>query len=85
MSDIEITLKLPEALAEDARAMGLLTDAAFLRLLTEEIRRRDEELEAGWEAQLVDKPFAAAFREDGSVDFDALDSGTAVITLPNSD
>lgn len=79
MANIEITLKLPEALAEDARALGLLTDSALLRLLIEEIQRRDDELEAEWEAQLVDKAFAAAFREDGSIDFDILDSGTDVI------
>ncbi len=82
MADIEITLKLPEAVAEHARVMGLLTDATFLRLLTEEIQRRDEELEAEWEAQLAHKAFAAAFYEDGSIDFDALDSATDVI---NSD
>ncbi|HLC41263.1 MAG TPA: hypothetical protein VJO34_06510 [Methylomirabilota bacterium] len=40
MSSVELKLKLPDDLAEEARAAGLLTPQAIERLLREEVRRR---------------------------------------------
>lgn len=39
MSDVDVTLRLPETLVEKARAQGLLNDERIARLLTAEIER----------------------------------------------
>lgn len=40
MVDIEIKLTLPDDLAQEARALGLLTPAAMQRLIDAEVERR---------------------------------------------
>ena len=40
MTTVDIKLTLPDPLAQEARANGLLTSAALERLLRDEIRRR---------------------------------------------
>jgi hypothetical protein len=47
MSDVELVLKIPEELANDARAIGLLTNEHIVSLLQSEVEReklRDEAL-----------------------------------------
>ena len=47
MSDVELVLKIPEELAKDARAIGLLTNEHIVSLLQSEVEQeklRDEAL-----------------------------------------
>jgi hypothetical protein len=43
MAILELTVKVPEAVARDAEAIGLLQPEAMERMLREEIRRRRQE------------------------------------------
>jgi hypothetical protein len=43
MATLEFTVTLPEGLAREAEAIGLLQPAALERVLREEIRRRQQE------------------------------------------
>lgn len=44
MSEVEITIKLPEELAKEARDLDLLTDAKITELLQAELHRQTESL-----------------------------------------
>ena len=60
MGDIDITVRLPETLVEQAKAEGILDDARIARLIQAEIDRVN-----GWRA--LDnslEPVRAAFRAD---------------------
>ncbi|MDX2162078.1 MAG: hypothetical protein SF162_12190 [bacterium] len=72
MSDVELTVILPEQMVEEARALGLLSNEALLRLIEAEIARLDHEAEMAWEASLHSMPFAEAFHEDGTIDYEKL-------------
>ena len=58
MTELQIQLALPEALAKDAEAEGLLTPQAIERLLRDEVRRRrvDEFFETADRLQALDVP-----------------------------
>lgn len=58
MTELQLTLALPDQLAEEARAAGLLTPAGIERLLREEVRRRrvDKLFEAADRLAAVDTP-----------------------------
>jgi len=58
MTQLELKLKLPDNLARDAEAAGLLTPEAIERLLREEIRRHrvDELFEAADRLAALDVP-----------------------------
>lgn len=60
MSDIDVTLRLPETLVEKARAQGLLDSDRLARLLAAEIERG--EVWASLDRTL--EPARAAFRAD---------------------
>lgn len=79
MNQVDFVFKLPEELAAEAKAFGLLNEDEIARLIAEEIERKDEALEALWEESLLKKDFAAAFREDGSVDFALLKAKSSVM------
>jgi post-segregation antitoxin (ccd killing protein) len=58
MTILELTLALPDELARDAEAAGLLTPQAIERLISEEMRRRqiDRLFEAADRLAAVDLP-----------------------------
>ena len=62
MSDVDVTLRLPESLVEKARAQGLLNNERIARLLTAEIERA--ETWHGLDQAL--EPARKAFRADHS-------------------
>lgn len=79
MNQVDFVFKLPEQLAAEAEALGLLSEDVIARLIAEEIKRKEEALESRWEKGLLKKDFAAAFREDGSVDFALLKAKSSVV------
>lgn len=62
MSDVDVTLRLPQSLVEKARAQGLLNNERIARLLTAEIERverwhgLDQALEPARKAFRADHP-----------------------------
>jgi glutamyl-tRNA reductase len=59
---VMIAFELPEALAEQARAAGLLTDEAIMEILEEKLeKRRQEAAERLWQ---IAKELQEAARED---------------------
>ena len=58
MTEFQIQLALPDALAQEAEAEGLLTPQAIERLLRDEVRRRriDELFETADRLQALDVP-----------------------------
>jgi hypothetical protein len=81
VNQVEVILLLPEDLATEAQAAGILNKEEIARLIADELQRREDELEARWEASLHKKNFAAAFHDDGTVDFDLLMADAGVVPL----
>ena len=83
MSDIQVTLVLPEELVNDARELALLNSESIAELLQAEIERRkiEAEDEAAWEEAVVTEALGDALRPDGSIDFDKLNERMVDITL----
>ncbi len=60
MTDVDVTLRLPEPLVEKARALGLLTPARMTRLLAAELSRMES-----WAAlDTALQPARESFRAD---------------------
>jgi hypothetical protein len=83
MSDVKVTLILPEELVNDAQELALLTSESIAELLQAEIERRRSEAEdeAAWEEAVLSQALGDALRSDGSIDFDKLDARGLNLTL----
>jgi post-segregation antitoxin (ccd killing protein) len=83
MTTITLTVELPDELAENATALGLLESDRIAEMLQAEIERQaqDDEDDAEWEAMVVTEALGDALMPDGSIDFAKLDSRTKAITL----
>lgn len=82
MTNIEITLTLPEELANDARKLDLLSSESIAELLQAEIeRRRIEDEEAAWEEAVLTESLGDALNPDGTINFDKLRARGSITTL----
>ncbi len=85
MALVEVTLKLPSELVQDARHFGVLTDDLVAALLQAEIARRlyliELESEAEWEELVLNEALGDALALDGTIDYNKLRSKGSFLNL----